>query len=406
MNHLAPHETSRRSVTSIAPPSSTVKHNRSHTGRVRVCHVAVGDLWAGAEVQLAALVHDLVKRPGLEISAVLLNQGRLFGELQKAGIEVTVFPEADWTATTIFRYLFRYLRSYSIDLIHTHKYKDNILGTMAAKLVGIPYVVRTVHGLSEPFVGREAWHMRAYEWCDDLATRMAVDKVIAVSSQIHQVLSLKFRAHKVVQIHNGIRVKQTQATRKRSEIREKLGVDPKSQVIGTVGRLTPVKGHEHLIYAAQQLLKIRRDVQVMIVGNGPLMNSLRGLVEHLEITEKVVFLGHRDDVYDLICAMDIFVLPSLHEGIPMVILEAMALARPVVASRVGGIPEVINDHVEGLLVTAGNPSELAYACHKLIDDQDLRIRLGAAGQQRVEAEFSSDAMGAKVAALYRELVGN
>ena len=371
---------------------------------LRVCHVAMGDLWAGAEVQLTALVDALVKRPGLELSIVLLNEGRLASELRRLGVPVTVFPETKQNGLTLVRELTVYCRARKFDLLHTHKYKDTILGTIAAARCGIPSVVRTVHGLSEPFRGIRSFRMGLYELCDDVAIRKKVDRLIAVSSQIEQVLSHRYGAKKVVQIHNGIRISQTQRIRVPQETRQQLGIDPSHHIIGTVGRLTAVKGHEHFLAGAQRLLQHRRDLRFVIVGDGPLLNHLKEKATDLGIAGHVTFLGHRDDTYDLIGAMDVFVLPSLHEGIPMVILEAMALARPIVASRVGGIPEVITDFVHGLLIPAADPRDLAAGCGKFLDDRNLAERCGLAGRRRVEQNFSAEAMGAKVAALYRELV--
>lgn len=373
---------------------------------IKVCHVAMGDLWAGAEVQLLALVDALAKRPDLDLSVVLFNEGRLASNLRMIGVPVTVFPETKQRALTVLGGLTRYCRAGKFDLLHTHKYKDNILGTIAAARCGISHVVRTVHGLTEPFRGIQSIRMGLYELGEDMAIKLRVDRLIAVSSQIEQVLSRRYGPGKIVQIHNGIRIDQTRGIKTPQETRQLLGIDPSHRLIGTVGRLTAVKGHEHFLVAAQRLLQCRRDLHFVIVGDGPLLNSLKDKAGDLCIADHVAFLGHRDDTYDLMSAMDVFVLPSLHEGIPMVILEAMALARPVVASRVGGIPEVITDTEHGLLVSPADPDELAEGCRRFLEDGGLAERCGKAGRLRVQQDFSADSMGGKVAALYHDLVGH
>ena len=380
--------------------------NASQTKKVVICHVAIGDLWAGAEVQLAALLCNLAKRPEFKISSILFNENRLVTELRRAGIDVMVFPEAHWSATTIFTHLVRFFRHHETDIVHTHKYKDNILGAVAAKIAGVPHVVRTVHGLSEPFKGIESLRMRIYQLCDRGVTHLCVSKLIAVSSDIEKVLCLKYGAQRVIRIHNGVDLEGLDRGNARDEVRRELGVDSECLLIGTVGRLTTIKGHEYLLKTAQLVLQKRRDVKFVIVGDGPLRVGLQNLAAQLRITENVAFLGHQDDASSLMEAMDIFVLPSLHEGIPMAILEAMALGRPVVASRVGGIPEVITDGVHGLLVSAGDPAGIAQACLKLIGDRGFAERCGRAGRVRVAQQFSSDVMGGKIANLYRQLVGN
>lgn len=372
--------------------------------RVHVCHVAMGDLWAGAEVQLAALVAELVARPELELSVVLFHEGRLATEIRRLGVPVTIFPESELSAIGILRKLVAFCRAHRIDVLHTHKYKDNLFGVIASRLCGIPHVVRTMHGLSEPFQGWQALRMRVYSALDNLAIRYGVERVVAVSEQIQETLAQQFGRERGVRIHNGVRIEGVVATRSPAEVREQLGIPLDWPLIGTVGRLTPVKGHRHLLAAAQLLLQECSHLGVVVVGDGPLMDSLKGEAERLGIARHVYFVGHRDDTYDFMRAMDVFVLPSLHEGIPMVLLEAMALARPVVASRVGGIPEVVQEASQGILIPAEDPAAIAEACRRLLDDRPLADRYGQLAHQRVEQEFSSTLMGRNVWALYQGLV--
>lgn len=365
----------------------------------------MGDLWAGAEVQLRVLVDSLANRPDLELSVVLFNEGRLATELRMLGVSVKVLPETQLHALGVLRELIAYCRSGHFDLLHTHKYKDTILGTIAAARSGIRHVVRTMHGLPEPLRGVHALRLRSYEFCNDIAIKSRVDRVIAVSAQMEELLRSKYGAEKIVQIHNGVCVRQIDPGKLPCGMREQLGISRVHSVIGTLGRLTEVKGLEHFLVAAKQLLRYRQDLHFLIVGEGPLRPSLERRVKVLGIADHVTFLGHRDNPYSVLSEMDVFVLPSLHEGIPMVILEALALARPVVATNVGGIPEVITDCIHGLLVPRADPTALAEACTKFLDDRDLAERCGRAGQLRVQQEFSADSMSGKVAALYRELVG-
>lgn len=372
---------------------------------IRVCHVAMGDLWAGAEVHLATLVGDLITRTNVEVSVVIFNDGKLAHELSKRGVPVIIFPEIKWSARVILRELVALCRRHQFHVLHTHKYKDNILGTLAAWRAGIPVVVRTVHGASEPFRGMQAGRIAAYEVLDRIALSKGADRIVAVSSNLAGNLRKAYGDKKVVQIHNGIDLQRT-TLRPAGETKALLGIPEDHYVIGTVGRIMPVKGHKYLLRCAQLLLRNRRDIQVVIVGDGPLQYELAQLASELGVERNVHFLGHRDDIDDLIRVMDIFVLPSLHEGIPMVVLEAMALARPIVASKVGGIPEVVHDGMQGLLVAPADPNALAQACMKLLEDRDLANRFGEAARIRVQQEFSAEAMGARTYQLYRELVDN
>ncbi len=376
--------------------------NQLNIQTLRICHVAMGDLWAGAEVQLATLVAELVRQADLELSVVLFNEGRLAEQLRAMSVSVSVFPEETWGTPRLLRELTMHCRKGRFDILHTHKYKDNILGVMAAVRTSVPCVVRTVHGLSEPFCGVQAIRMMVNELVDDWAIRFRVDRLIAVSSEIEATLRARYGEDKVVQIYNGIRLQEVQRAGEPLETRKRIGVDVTCRLIGTVGRLTAVKGQDDFLTCAHELVKRRKDVHFLLVGDGPLRERLEARTKELGLSERVTFLGHRDDTYDLIRSMDIFVLPSLHEGIPMVLLEAMALARPIVATRVGGIPEVVTDRVHGLLVAGGNPVELVDACERFLNDPDIAGSCAQAGQRRAEREFSSARMGAKVAALYRE----
>jgi len=364
--------------------------------KLRVCHVAVGDLWAGAEVQLKVLLSKLVLRPELSLSVILLNGGRLEEEIRCLGIPVTVFSEREWGSGKIFLKLMAEFRKRKVQLVHTHKYKDTILAAPAAKLCGIPYVVRTVHGLREPFKGMQAFKMNLYETIERTVYRHCVDAIIGVSSQIESTYRMEGAVSRVTCIRNGIDLEKKPIQTDRWQTRKYLGVDMGTCLIGTVGRLTPVKGLSYLLQSLSILLRQRANVRLLIVGDGMIRKDLEG--------ENVVFLGHREDTLELMQALDIFVLPSLSEGIPMALLEAMAASRAVVASRVGGIPEIVEDGVEGILVEPMNVNQLAENCGRLIESPEIAMKMGEQARKRVVQEFSATAMADRVAGLYKELV--
>jgi glycosyltransferase involved in cell wall biosynthesis len=355
-------------------------------------------------VQLATLLEALAQDSTLELSAILFNEGRLACEIRKLGIPVTILSEQRHNSLVLCMKIVTLLRAQRPAIVHTHKYKDNILGACAAAAAAIPVVVRVVHGMTEPFKGKAYVKMMGYEFADRLVTLARVSKVIAVSSNIEAVLGRLYGTRKVVQIHNGINLEKIRPSRDRESLRAALGIGTDDQIVGTVGRLVPVKGHDVLVRAASSLLKRRRYLKFLIVGDGPLMSRLAGLTRELGIEKEVILAGQRDDVYDLVTCMDIFTLPSTHEGIPMVLLEALALRRPVVASRVGGIPEVVENGVSGLLVAPNNVTELEQGIDRILQDRSYASRLGKAGRARVEEEFTSSLMGRKTAHLYASLV--
>jgi glycosyltransferase involved in cell wall biosynthesis len=384
----------------------SIEQSASCESAVKVCHVAMGDLWAGAEVHLLALMTYLVRLHGFEWAVVLFNEGRLADELRKLPLSLTVIPEKHHGPLALASRLGKVFRQFRPDVVHTHKYKDSILAALVARYVGIPHVVRVVHGMPEPFKGLRNVKMAGYTIADRFVTGWLVDKVIAVSSDIEQALLRSYDAARIVCIHNGIDLEAVRATTQRADMRRKWNIDNKAVLIGTVGRLVPVKGHALLLEAFRILSQSFQNVILILVGDGPLREQLETEAKRLGLDQSVIFSGHQEQSYDFINMMDIFVLPSLHEGIPMVLLEAFALKRPVIASRVGGIPEVVSHGESGILVSPSNPDELAAAISALIEDQSKALAFGETGRCQVECEYSAKMMADRTASMYRTLFEN
>lgn len=340
----------------------------------------------------------------MSLSVILFNEGRLEKEIEALDIPVRVFPESRWGSGKIFLELVRAFKKSNVQIIHTHKYKDTVLAAPAAKLCGIPHVVRTVHGLREPFTGLRDLKMGLYKSMERSVHRSCVDSIIGVSSQIERMYKAEGECARVTCIRNGIDFKGGVVQTDRWRTRKDLGVDLGACLIGTIGRLTPVKGIPYLLKAAKMLLRQGANVKVLIVGDGSIKPDLMTQTRDFGIGEHVVFLGHREDTKELVQAMDIFVLPSLSEGIPMALLEAMAASRPVVASRVGGVPEIIDDGVEGFLVEPMDVNGLTEKCLGVIQSPDMAQKMGEMARARVERDFSAENMAHRVAALYRALI--
>ena len=370
---------------------------------IKVCHVAMGDLWAGAEVHLLSLLKYLVRLPGFEWSVILFNEGKLADELRKLPLSLTVISEKTYSPVALAYHLGKMFRQIRPDIVHTHKYKDSILGSIVARCKGVPHVVRVVHGLPEPFRGLKNLKMAGYIHADRFVTRLLIDRVVAVSSDIEKFLIETYGSNRVVCIHNGIDLEAVHVAMQRSEKRKEWQIDDKAVLIGTVGRLVPVKGHAILLEALRILRNSHHNVTLLFVGDGPSRGYLEAEVTRLGLEQSVIFAGHQEQSYDFINMMDIFALPSLHEGIPMVLLEALALRRPVIASRVGGIPEVVEHGVSGLLVEPMDASSLANSVVELIENRSKAINLGATGRARIEKEFKASLMAAKTREMYLNL---
>lgn len=376
------------------------------SGPLRVCHIITADVWAGAEVQLATLSSYLGRQPDITVTAVLLNEGRLARELRTLGVEVAVIDERQHSALGILRLLVRFLRAHPARIVHTHKYKDTILGGLAAKLTGTPHVIRTMHGLHEPVAGWNRVKAWGYEALDKAALWCFADRILAVSTQLADALTASgYPASSITSIHNGVDLGHVRATRNPEDVRRELGIDAHALVIGTAGRLSPVKAHDTLLRAARLIVRERSDARFLVVGDGPLRDDLLRMADRLGIARACCFPGPRADVHNTIAAMDIFVLPSLHEGIPMALLEAMALQRPVVATAVGGVPEIVTNRSNGLLVERGDEQALASACLEVACNTALARRIAEKARQTVAEQFSHEANGAAVLETYRAVSG-
>jgi glycosyltransferase involved in cell wall biosynthesis/protein-tyrosine-phosphatase len=372
---------------------------------IRVCHVMSADLWAGAEVQVGTVASFLVQRPEVKLCVVLFNEGRLARELRTLGLEVEVIDERQHTALGLLVALTRFLSSHRVDIVHTHRYKDTVLGSIAAKLTRVPVVIRTVHGLPEPMRGWDLLKFQMYQALDRIALSCFADRIIAVSKGIADSLTAAgYRRSAVIPVHNGIDLAKVQVARDRDTVRRELGIAPGVLTIGTAGRLSPVKAQGDLIRAARRIIEKAADTRFVIVGDGPLRDALTTTAAQLGVDSACCFVGSRPDILDLVGAMDIFVLPSLHEGIPMALLEAMALGKPVVATAVGGVPEVLTDRVNGLLVPPRDDAALADACLALAADRPWAQSLGATARRTVAERFSHDLSGETLLDTYRSVV--
>ena len=372
--------------------------------RMRVCQIMSADLWAGAEVQVATSAAYLVGRRDVELSAVLLNDGPLAGELRRLGVPVTVMDESRRGSASLLIALTRWLRHHPVDIVHTHRCKDTVLGAVAARLAGVPGVIRTIHGEAEPLRGWARLRYRIYDGLDAWTLRLSADRIVAVSRRLAGRLEGSgFGPETVLPIHNGVDLSRVHASRSRDEVRGALGIAPDALLFGTVGRLSPVKGQALFVRAAGRIRHRHPGARFLIAGDGPLRGELEAAARALGLGDAFLFLGARRDVYDLVAALDVFVLPSLHEGIPMALLEAMALGTPVVATAVGGVPELLTHRETGLLVDAGDHEGLADACVELARDPRQRRRLAARARRAVEAGFSHEHNGQALVQAYREV---
>ena len=375
----------------------------SRTNPVQVCHIASGDCWAGAEAQVASLLAALSRLGNLSVAAILLNEGRLAWEIRRSGIEVCVIPESEYGFFAILSRAAEFLRNKQIEILHSHRYKENLLATMLARRCEVPFVVRTQHGAPEPFSGWSRVKQNAIGIVDRFTARHFTDCVVSVSSDLGKRLGRNLPHGRLSIIHNGIDTRAVKSEMTVAEAKARLGISPPCPVVGVAGRLEPVKRIDIFLQVARRIAAKLPASKFVIAGTGSLEKRLREMADELGLANHAMFLGHRGDIYNVLRAIDLLALTSDHEGLPTSLLEALFLQVPVVARPVGGIPEVVEDGVTGFLVDSGDPAALAETCLFLLAHDDLRRQAAAEGARAVEGKFSIEATARETAALYRRL---
>jgi glycosyltransferase involved in cell wall biosynthesis len=348
----------------------------------------------GAEVMLLHLAEELRSR-GHDVLPVGPDDGCgwLSGQLREHGFQPATFSlrrPLDWRC---LRGLVELLYSRRVDVVHSHEFTMAVYGAAAARRLGKRHVI-TMHG------GRYF----ATRWRRRVAMRWAVrrsDALVAVSgataADLRQTLGLASTA--VTVIPNGVPFREGE----REHVRQELGVAPNELLFVSVGNLYPVKGHMLLLKALASLHRSGRERpwRLAIAGRGEEEGPLRAYAAAEGLDGRVHLLGYRQDIPDILAAADLFVMPSLSEGLPLALVEAMSAGLPVVASEVGGIPEVVEHDHEALLVPAGEPEALAAALSRLMHDDAAREALGAAARRRALSDFGVRAMGDAYERLYR-----
>lgn len=334
------------------------------------------------------------------------GEGELWTEAEERGLKTwfvpalqrAVNPVADASAYTM---LSRRIRQGQYDIVHTHISKAGILGRLAARRGDVPVVVHTYHGRVQELQGRSL-KSRFFRACEQRAARWSQLLIAVSQATVGQCLDGGIgRIDQYRVIHNGIDLPRFLDYR---EGMRPFAGPAGAPVVGAVGSLTAEKGVDVLLQTMPGLLGRYPRLQLCVVGDGPLRSQLQKMARELGIGEQVHFPGIVADVRTWLAHFDVLVAPSRREGLPTVLLEAMALGRPVVASRVGGIPEIVTDGVSGLLVPADVPDELGQAIDLLLRDKGKRLGMGQAGRERVVERFGLEEMLRQTESAYEELL--
>jgi glycosyltransferase involved in cell wall biosynthesis len=313
---------------------------------------------------------------------------------QEARAEIVEFDDrGPWSRSIVARTC-ELCAQHSVDVWHAHDYKTNLLGLLVNRRRPMK-LVTTCHGWVE-----RTWRTTVYHQIDRFTLRR-YDHVVAVSADIEaQCRCLGVDDERLSLIENAIDTEQYCRRQSIAAAKQLLGWDPNQLAVGAVGRLSEEKGFDLLIRAVGQIVASGYDMKLAIAGGGPEQPKLVRLIRELGVEQHVQLMGFQSNLIPIYEAMDAFVLSSRREGLPNVLLEAMALGVPVVATRVAGVPSLLNDGLNGLLTHPNDAGQLVGPLTRLLMDSDLRGKLAQAGQETIQSRYSFDVRMAKEAAIY------
>lgn len=370
--------------------------------RLKVLHIIGGGEFGGAEQHLLSLL-KYIDNQAFELHVACLFAEPLAPLVVQEGFTVHVLPMRNKFDLKPVSKLAELIRSEDFHIVHTHGVRANLIGRIAAKKAGTGKVVTTVHSVLAYDYNRwiDRWVNRACE----SATKNITEKFITVSEMLgKQMINEGIPARKVSVIHNGLEIEKYDPDVSGEPVRRELGIGRDALVLGIVARLHPVKGHCFLLEALARVKDKISQLTLVIVGNGPERASLESLVTRLGIANNVIFTGFRKDIPEVIAALDILVLPSLSEGLSLTIMEGMAMKKPVIATNVGGTPEIITSGSDGLLVPSADVEALARAIEELAHNPQVASRLGVEARKTIETGFTAGLMAERTSRLYKDIV--
>jgi glycosyltransferase involved in cell wall biosynthesis len=352
----------------------------------------------GAERVLARLMVHLDRDRFTSIVACFYGgDGPVAEEIRTLNIPVIdLGMTAKWRWDALWR-LYRLLRRERPTVLHTWMFHANIPGRVLGRLTGVPVIIS-----SERTMGQEGPLRR---WLNCLTVSLA-DQVVCVSQRVADFAAqtIGLPREKLVVVPNGIALADFASLPSQAQVRAAFHLPAEATIIGAIGRPRLVKGYHVLLDAFAQLAPAYPAARLLFVGNGPDRQALITQAIQLNLNARVIFFNDQSDIPCFLPALDLLALSSFYEGMPNVALEAMAAGLPVVATAVGGTPEVVVDGVTGLLVPPRDHVALAEAIACLLQAPDLRRRMGQAGRERVKKRFTVERMVSRTEALYRELI--
>lgn len=361
---------------------------------------STGELYGGVEQFIYTFSDYLKKETNVNFIVLLFNKGLLYEKLKEARIETYIISSIFKYNIGVIRQIIKLFKEKEINVVHTHGYKANILCGIAARIYNIK-VVKTEHGKLEPSTPYSLkWiKMQFNHLIDKIISKRVLDSIVYVSKDIEAHFKDNYNGLNSYVIYNGIQPIKFNKNNKLPDF------DYNTFNIGIIGRLSEVKGHIYLIKAIKRLSGLK-NIRLYIFGDGSLKDKLQSYCIDNNIFKYVHFMGFKDNIYDYIHALNIFIMPSLYEGLPYALLEAMYLKAPIIASDVGGLKEILENNVDATLVPPADEEKLANAIRYLYINSKVREQLVNNAYKKVSEEFLIDKMSIKYLNVYQDVLIN
>ena len=369
--------------------------------KINILHIYQNSKIGGVQQQLLSLLKAYNRDVFNPIFCCLGPKDAISEEIEKVGVEIIALSRSRYHrfSLAIVRDLYRLMKQKNIHIVRTHRYRANLYGRLAAWLSGVSVTIISLHDNYNK-------DMRLERRIANKILSKFTDKMIAVSESIKRDI-IKYDGiypSKILVIPNGIDTERFKPEGIFADLRKEFSIQERDTVIGFIGRIVPAKGLEYLIDAFSYLKEDFKNIKLLIIGEGNLVERLREQAKEKKLDDSIIFPGGRRDIPDILACINIFVMPSIAEGLPNALLEAMAMGKPIVATMIGGIPEVIKNGFNGLLVPPRDPASLATAIKELIGNGQLSARMGQAARDLVMNKYSIRETAQKWESLYLSIL--
>jgi glycosyltransferase involved in cell wall biosynthesis len=376
--------------------------------RYNILYVFDNMEFGGGERGFVQIINRLCRKK-YNIMVACLSRGVLIEKIKGSGVQINSVDMQNRFNPMVILQLVSLMKRENVDIVHSQGTRADFFARVAAKLAGVLIVVSTVQ---MPVEGFDVSLVRKLIYT--LLNRFSehfVDRFIVVSDALVNTMVgyHKVEPQRVVKIYNGIEkdeygISDEEIVCGRSRFRKEFGLGEDVLIVGAIGRLVWQKGFEYLIGAIPEVSKKYPEAKFLLVGEGLLEDALKAKSKKLKIKDKIIFAGFRDDIKDILASIDIFVMPSLLEGLPMILLESMAMGKSIIATDIDGINEVLEDRNSGLLVPPKDSKALANSILDLIVHKSKACKMGEEARTVMNERFSVNTMVEKVEAVYQELL--